>query len=112
MDGVGDVAASFHAVVPALRAADCGVDSADLDRLRRQSVLRRALPGVDVVHGSVPTWHQRLAVVAAADDPDNAVVFCVIDNLCRGAASQAIANLNLVMGWPVDTGLRAPGPAV
>ena len=66
MDGVGDVAASFHAVVPALRAADCGVDSADLDRLRRQSVLRRALPGVDVVHGSVPTWHQRLAVVAAA----------------------------------------------
>lgn len=53
-----------------------------------------------------------LAVVANPDDPDSAVVFCAIDNLCRGAGSQAIANLNLAMGWPMDLGLTAPGPAV
>lgn len=53
-----------------------------------------------------------LSVVASAEDPGSAVVFCAIDNLCRGAGSQAVANLNLVMGWPVDTGLTAPGPAV
>ena len=35
------------------------------------------------------------------------VVFCAIDNLCRGAGSQAVSNLNLAMGWPVDHGLRA-----
>ena len=53
-----------------------------------------------------------LSVVVAPDDPDRAVVFCAIDNLGRGAGSQAVANLNLAMGWPVDTGLRAPGAAV
>lgn len=39
-------------------------------------------------------------------DGDVPVVFCAIDNLCRGAGSQAVANLNLAMGWPVDLGLR------
>lgn len=43
---------------------------------------------------------------------DHAVVFSVIDNLGRGAASQAIANVNLMMGWPVDLGLGAFGALV
>lgn len=51
-----------------------------------------------------------ISVVEGADPGAPAVVFCAIDNLCRGAGSQAVANLNLAMGWPVDTGLRAPGP--
>ena len=34
------------------------------------------------------------------------VVVSVIDNLCRGASGQAIANANLMCGLPVDTGLR------
>jgi len=38
------------------------------------------------------------------------VVFCAIDNLSRGAGSQAVSNLNLAMGWPVDLGLRAIPP--
>jgi N-acetyl-gamma-glutamyl-phosphate reductase len=41
----------------------------------------------------------------------NGVVFCAIDNLGRGAGSQAVSNLNLAMGWPVDHGLRV-APAV
>ncbi|MFZ5481517.1 MAG: N-acetyl-gamma-glutamyl-phosphate reductase [Myxococcota bacterium] len=40
----------------------------------------------------------------------NGVVFCAIDNLCRGAGSQAVSNLNLAMGWPVDHGLRVAPP--
>ncbi len=40
------------------------------------------------------------------------VVFCAIDNLARGAGSQAVANLNLLAGWPVDLGLTALGPLV
>lgn len=35
------------------------------------------------------------------------VVFCAIDNLCRGAGSQAVCNLNLAMGWPIDLGLTS-----
>jgi N-acetyl-gamma-glutamyl-phosphate reductase len=40
----------------------------------------------------------------------NGVVFCAIDNLGRGAGSQAVSNLNLAMGWPVDRGLRIAPP--
>ena len=36
-----------------------------------------------------------------------AFCFCVIDNLWKGAASQAIQNLNLMFGLPEDAGLQA-----
>lgn len=50
------------------------------------------------------------ADVGVVEGPESAVVFCAIDNLCRGAGSQAVANLNLAMGWPVDLGLRSLPP--
>ena len=34
-----------------------------------------------------------------------AVVFSAIDNLVKGAAGQAIQNLNLALGWPETDGL-------
>ena len=37
--------------------------------------------------------------------------FAVIDNLVKGAAGQAVQNLNLMSGWPLDTGLRCPAGA-
>jgi len=36
-------------------------------------------------------------------------VMCVIDNLGKGAAGQAVQNLNLVMGWPETSGLIREG---
>jgi N-acetyl-gamma-glutamyl-phosphate reductase len=39
------------------------------------------------------------------------IVLSAIDNLCRGAAGQAIANANLMCGLPVETGLTL-APAV
>jgi len=33
------------------------------------------------------------------------VVVSAIDNLVKGAAGQAVQNLNLVLGWPQTTGL-------
>ncbi|MFZ4506629.1 MAG: N-acetyl-gamma-glutamyl-phosphate reductase [Fimbriimonas sp.] len=38
-----------------------------------------------------------------------AVVFSVIDNLVKGAAGQAIQNMNLMMGWDQATGLPIHG---
>jgi N-acetyl-gamma-glutamyl-phosphate reductase len=38
-----------------------------------------------------------------------AVVLAAIDNLGKGAAGQAVQNLNLTMGWDEDDGLRLPG---
>ncbi len=36
----------------------------------------------------------------------NAVIVATIDNLLKGAAGQAIQNMNLVMGWPEGQGLK------
>ena len=45
----------------------------------------------------------RISVHAAASG--RAVVFSAIDNLVKGAAGQALQNLNLAMGWDEDAGL-------
>jgi len=52
--------------------------------------------------------------VSAADsgfDPGRVVVVSSIDNLLKGAASQAVQNLNLVLGFPERTALE-PSPGV
>ena len=71
---------------------------------------------VHVVDGAPPrlsdvveTNDCRISVHAAA--PGRAVVFSALDNLVKGAAGQAIQNLNLAMGWPETDGLvSAFGP--
>ena len=51
----------------------------------------------------VETNDCRISVHAAA--PGRAVVFAALDNLVKGAAGQAIQNMNLAMGWPETDGL-------
>lgn len=34
------------------------------------------------------------------------IIVSIIDNLCRGASGQALANANLMAGFPLDAGLR------
>lgn len=36
------------------------------------------------------------------------IVITAIDNLVKGAAGQAIQNMNVLLGWPEDTGLLQP----
>lgn len=40
---------------------------------------------------------------------DMVVVLSVIDNLAKGAAGQAIQNMNIMFGWDERAGLNAPG---
>jgi N-acetyl-gamma-glutamyl-phosphate reductase len=49
----------------------------------------------------------RISVHAAA--PGRAVVFSALDNLGKGAAGQAIQNLNLAMNWRESAGLPVTG---
>ncbi len=46
--------------------------------------------------------------IALAIDPRTGrlIIVSAIDNLCRGASGQAIANANLMAGLPLETGLR------
>ena len=39
---------------------------------------------------------------------DTVVILSVIDNLVKGAAGQAVQNMNLMFGLPETTGLTAP----
>jgi N-acetyl-gamma-glutamyl-phosphate reductase len=34
------------------------------------------------------------------------IVVAAIDNLVKGAAGQAVQNMNIMQGWPEDTGLK------
>ena len=43
--------------------------------------------------------------------PGRVVVFSALDNLLKGAAGQAVQNLNLALGWPDTTGLPVRGAA-
>jgi N-acetyl-gamma-glutamyl-phosphate reductase len=52
--------------------------------------------------------HQALVAVGPAATHGVVPIFCTIDNLMRGAASQAVHNLNLWLGLPVDAGLPPP----
>jgi len=79
-----------------------------------RAALARAYEGAPFVRVVVP---ERVTVHAVAGTPfayvgasvtdDMIVSVCAIDNLMKGAASQALQNLNLVLGWEETTGLGA-----
>ena len=54
------------------------------------------------LHGVVNTNGCHLGVVSSGS---STVIVSAIDNLVKGAAGQAIENLNLMLGLPVETGL-------
>ncbi len=64
--------------------------------------LQEGLPELKQVVGSAYTdigWIQQ---------GRNVVIGVAIDNLLKGAASQAVQNMNLMMDWPEETGLTFP----
>ena len=68
-------------------------------------------PFVEVVEeppGMRPVQRTNYAQVCPVSDPDSGrfIAFGVIDNIMKGAAGQAVQNLNLMAGRPEDEGLR------
>ncbi|MCA8837848.1 MAG: N-acetyl-gamma-glutamyl-phosphate reductase [Proteobacteria bacterium] len=47
--------------------------------------------------------------VYPGSEPDMTIVVSVIDNLVKGAAGQAVQNMNCCYGWPENTGLTVAG---
>lgn len=66
--------------------------------------LIKLLPSADAVRVAdvVRTPH---CLIGASSDGDRVVVVTAIDNLLKGAASQAVQNLNLMLGAPETEGL-------
>ena len=92
--------------------ASCYVELAEpVDEIAR--ALRRALrgravrAGVDAPPGVRDVRDTNLCRIHAARSASGrAVVFAAIDNLWKGAAGQAIQNLNLMLGFDEGEGLR------
>lgn len=57
------------------------------------------------------TWvkHTNFADIGWAVEDTHAVIFVAIDNLVKGAAGQAVQNMNVMFGLDETTGLRLPG---
>jgi N-acetyl-gamma-glutamyl-phosphate reductase len=91
-----------------------GADAMDLQSVFETHYQRE--PFVDVLPaGSHPETrtvkganHCRIAV-HQAPDTDTVVVLSVIDNLVKGAAGQAIQNMNIMSGFEESTGLQSIG---
>lgn len=92
-----------------------------LDSERLTDRLRAAYPVgglVDVVHGTprvqdvVGTPRARVGGVCVSADGFDFAMVCVIDNLLKGAASQAVQNLNLAFGFERDLSLQSAEKAV
>ena len=87
-----------------------GVGKDELKRILEDAYAGEPL--VDVVEGSPDLrWVQGSprSFVGFAGDEKNGVIFSVIDNIGKGAASQAIQNMNTALGFPETEGLRLPG---
>lgn len=80
-----------------------------------EEIFRSAYDGeelVTVMRGSPHLrWVQGTprTVIGVDGTEDRGVVFSVTDNLGKGAAGQAIQNMNLALGFPETEGLRIPG---
>jgi N-acetyl-gamma-glutamyl-phosphate reductase len=109
--------------VPHLAPMTRGIHSTLYARLRSTDVDLQDLyqqryadePFVDVMPaGSFPETRSvrgsnlcRLAVYRPGEG-DTVVVLSVIDNLAKGASTQAVQNMNIMFGLPEDTSLRSP----
>ena len=83
----------------AARVAECMADAYGRTRFVR------AVSPEDVMLKRVAGTN--LAQVAATADDDVVIAFCAIDNLLKGAAGQAVQNLNLMNGWDETAGLES-----
>jgi N-acetyl-gamma-glutamyl-phosphate reductase common form len=68
--------------------------------------VRTEVPEVREVRGTHGVIIGGFAV--SADDPRQVSMVCVLDNLLKGAATQAVQNLNLAFGYPPLAGIERP----
>jgi N-acetyl-gamma-glutamyl-phosphate reductase len=70
------------------------------------SAFVRVRPSPEAVSLRATCFTNRCDVSAAVDEKGRVVVISALDNLLKGAAGQAIENLNLMLGFPQTAGLE------
>jgi len=99
----GILSTCYGQLAPGRRAAELG---AALLHKYAESPFVEVLESPDQVTLKAVSGTNRCQVAVAADG-DKVVAISAIDNLVKGAAGQAVQNLNLIMGWPQTAGLDA-----
>ena len=79
--------------------------SRPLTAVELRAVYERAYEGEPLVRDAASRPHATLGGFAVDPSGRHAVVVSTLDNLLKGAASQAVQNLNLAFGFPELTGL-------
>lgn len=99
----GLIATCYATLRPGVTAAQVG--DAYAERYAREPFVRQ----VDAFPPTKATLGSNWCLVHAVVDEDNRrlIVVAVLDNLVKGAAGQAIQNMNLMCGLPETTGLDA-----
>jgi N-acetyl-gamma-glutamyl-phosphate reductase len=90
-----------------------GVTPADVDKAFADAYgsepLIRLVPSADAVRVA-DAARTPLCIIGTSCDATHVVATAAIDNLLKGAASQAVQNMNLMLGLPETEGLLAPEP--
>ncbi|MFQ5503793.1 MAG: N-acetyl-gamma-glutamyl-phosphate reductase [Planctomycetota bacterium] len=85
-----------------------GLRAADLRAVLREHYA--AEPFVRILEKELPclseVQHTNVCAIGLADHGDRVVVVSCLDNLVKGAAGQALQNLNAVFGLPEESGLE------
>ena len=118
--GAGEIGLTFipH-LIPQVRGiiATCYLQLADdLDDAALRAIIDEAYGDEPFVHPVTAPPSSKLAsgsnhafVFVARTGPRRAVAIAVIDNLGKGAAGQAVQNMNVALGLPETAGLTAVG---
>ncbi len=98
------------AYVPLARALDQDAASAIYREAYAGEPFVRVLPEGALPQTKATTGSNYCDVAVRINErTKTAVAIAALDNLGKGAAGQAVQNLNLMCGFPEDTGLRTPG---
>ncbi len=75
----------------------------------KDAILVKVQKNIPEVHDVQNKYHAVIGGISLKDDGRQATIFCVLDNLLKGAASQALQNINLVCGFEELTGILPIG---
>jgi len=100
----GILATCYARLAPGKGAADAG--AAFSHNYANEPFIELAAAADEVsLKAVVGTNRCQIGFSAGGADPGRIVVIASIDNLVKGAAGQALQNLNLALGWPETSGL-------
>lgn len=98
----------IHATLYADLTSDLDLQSLFEQRYRNEPFVDVMPAGAHPETASVKGSNVCRIAVHKAPESNKVVVLSVIDNLCKGAAGQAVQNLNIMFGYSETAGLDAP----